>query len=264
MISAVMNIQNEDEETLLLQNEEEGMSRLDENIDCVSTSSTSSSSSGRIFISSARGARNVMMRSNGTDIQVNIILGENNNNNEVTKINKDFFSLVITAARSLLPKQPTSEEQFLTLDVVSKKTTEEDCSAFFERILPVLVERCNNNKVLSRIYIALDDNPSQDIRPVILPFAKFLAQYLKLTAATNSSILCHCVLGKSRSVALIAGYLMFGAEDGKLLMLADALDMIRKTRNKAEVNPVFGAAMFALWAKAVKKERERKRETKNE
>lgn len=234
LVSALLSKKNkpdkdndqDDAEALLLKDEEAGMAKLDESID---------NPCHGVFLSSARGARNIVRMSSDQQQQ----------QPQPTSA----VSLIITAARSLCPKQPSEEEKSLTLDVHSETTTEEDCDAFFERILPGLTVESPSVK---RIYIALDDNATQNIKPVILPFAKFLKKYLSVDrSGGGGGVLVHCVLGKSRSVALVAGYLMFASCTTNVMMLADAMDIIRKARPVADVNPCFGAQLFALWRREV-------------
>ena len=223
------------------------MSRLDNSLD---------SPCDRVFISSARGCQTVLSSSSSSSSSTN-----SNNNNK--------FSLIITAAKSLCPKNPTLEEQEMTLQVVnddscstSSTTTEEDCDKFFERMIEKFeAEKEEKTGKVSRIYIALDDNASQNLKPVILPFAKFLKKYLSVFVDDDEKnqkkncVLVHCVLGRSRSVALVASYMMFVnfSSSSPPRLLCDVMDDIRKVRSIAEVNPVFGAQLFAIWRREMMK-----------
>lgn len=231
-----------DELEALIQNGDvdAAMGRLDNSID---------SPCERVFISSAIGCRSILINEKE--------FGDDHDDSAV----KRPFSLIVTAAKSLCPKQPTVDEKEMTLDVI-QETTEEDCQSFFNRGLSKISaerEAEETSNKITRLYIALDDNASQNLKPVLLPFANFLKSYLAITAASNSNVLVHCVLGRSRSVALVAGYMMFSRDDQQRnRMLADVMDEIRKVRAIAEVNPVFGAQIFAIWRremlKAQKKE----------
>jgi hypothetical protein len=237
MFSKKSKSSENDETELLLQNGDvdAAMARLDFSVDRVTPN---------LFLSSARGA--------------NRVLKEDKKEEKEEEFGS--ISLVVTAARSLLPKFPSEEERSLILDVLPE-TTEKDCEDFFERIFPLLFLRDDgdskkNNIKKKRIYIALDDNASQNLKSIIFPFTRFVEKYSK--AEKGGGILVHCVLGRSRSVALVAGCLMFGSNPPR--MLVDVLDEIRKARPVAEVNPVFGAQMFSIW---VKKMQEWKEENQN-
>ena len=198
-------------------------------------------------------------------------------------------ALVVVAARSLCAQ---CDDPSLLLDV-TPTTTREECAAFFDSAY----RRCASRWVSGagepwaapmRLYIGLDDNGKQDLKPVAVVFARFLAQVLRLDAfdqrglggggvggdaaadgaptrgAAAANVLVHCVQGKSRSVALVAAFLMFGGgtaeqqaaagstqeQQRPLMMLHDALDIIRATRPIAQVNPCFGAQLFSLYARA--------------
>lgn len=117
-------------------------------------------------------------------------------------------------------------------------------------------ERYSKNPIsIFRIGIALDDNANQNIKPVIRPFAWFLNQILSATRTTtetnDNKVLVHCVQGVSRSVALVAGYMMFATchQSGAAAPrpLQDVAAEIAAVRPIAAVNPCFGAQLFSLW-----------------
>lgn len=160
------------------------------------------------------------------------------------------ISLVINCARSL--KAQCSDPSNLLLDVTTV-TSESECEDFFAKAFSFLSSRTSDANQsqpcrLPRLCIALDDDGTQSVRNVAVPFARFMTQYLGETV--GGKVCIHCVQGKSRSASMAAAFLMFGEGQGApAMMLPDALEIILKHHPIAQPNPTFGVQLFALWKK---------------
>lgn len=83
------------------------------------------------------------------------------------------------------------------------------------------------------LVLALWDNPGASLEPHLTLATEFMRQHRR--------VLVHCRMGRSRSAAVVVGFLM--REYG--LSFADALARVRDTRPIVRINPGFTAQLLA-------------------
>jgi protein-tyrosine phosphatase len=156
---------------------------------------------------------------------------------DVTRLQECEIRLVVVAANSVRPPDEAA--------IVAMSDGKDDCAALqTEQLRTAVLDKAaalNAAGRLAYVWLKLEDNPRQNLAPYFVPIAATIAA----AVARESKVLVHCLLGVSRSVSLVAAYMLLYPL-GPPVTLKAVLDSIRTVRPSAEPQPTFGLQLFKL------------------
>jgi protein-tyrosine phosphatase len=166
---------------------------------------------------------------------------------DVARLHAAGISLVITAASSGRP--PADPSQVVVTcegtDRCQPLSTDTALANVLQKVAAI-----NGSGKIAYVWLKLEDNPKQDIAPYLRP----IATLIHLHVTTGGKALVHCLLGVSRSVTLVTGYMLVNGVGG-CKTLEEALALIRIVRPIAQPQPTFCVQLFKL-ERALKGERD--------
>ncbi|KAH7295977.1 hypothetical protein KP509_26G001900 [Ceratopteris richardii] len=121
------------------------------------------------------------------------------------------------------------------ISLVSSSILSSMCSESSQKLRPPrknqltepLFETAKRGSLLSRMTISLADTPEEDISQIMLPCFEFIDEGRK-----HGTVLVHCMAGRSRSAAIVIGYLMWSMG----LSLEHAMGAVNRRYRRASPN----------------------------
>jgi hypothetical protein len=102
---------------------------------------------------------------------------------------------------------------------------------------------------VATVWLKLQDDPTQILAPYFEPVARIIGSAVR----AGVGVVVHCLMGVSRSVSLVAGYMIINRVGG-LTSLQSVLAQIKEGRSVAQPQPTFCIELFKLERKLLQSE----------